>query len=342
MILTSQSALADFKRCRKLYDFKEIRGWTPRSGNWAMSIGTGYHLCVAAGYNAVREFDAAFKSAFSDKWVETDANASAARSLAWLSAATAAAYKISHDRDGLLLTLSKEDRELIEDMVCYFWEHMGAADLKTLTEILFIEEPVYIQIGEFVIRCTLDLVASEHNNPLPVLFDHKTVGDVKLGLGFLDLDFQLKTYFSAARGRFAGIDRFVHTFVNREVPPGFGHRSLLTESGKTRSKATLESMQDPSKYLRRAHTPLANAQIDAHEQNLVRMIRDIERAKVENYFPSSPLKGNFPGCEGCPFRAPCVAEDDGREVGAINLSYIVRGTEEWEQLRAGKIALEVA
>jgi hypothetical protein len=342
VILTSMSTLDTFARCRKKFDMQELRGWIPRTGSKAMHIGTGYHIAVAEGYKAVREFDVEYKKfrGDPDAWAEQEDHASAARSMAFVGAATTAPYRIKHDRDGVTLDLSKEDRELIEDMVAYFWQEMGAADLKTITEILAVEEPVYIQIGRYVIRNTIDLLARVVGEDGPIPFDHKTVGDVKMALNFLARDFQTRSYYSGVRGKYGKVPRFVHTFVNRDVPPGFGHRSELTPTGKTRNAKTLADMREPTRYVRRESTPLSDSQIDAFEGSLVKMLADIERSITENYFPPSPLKGNFPGCDGCPYAAPCAAEIDGREVGPANaeMLFIVRGSEEWQKLQDDKLA----
>jgi hypothetical protein len=348
------SAFDTFSRCRKKFDYQEVRGWIPRSRSWAMTIGTGFHICLAAGYAAVRDFDAAYRvfAQCEDAWPEQDPNASAARALSFISAATEAAYNAKHDRDGMALGFAKEDHELLEDMVRYFWEHLGAEDLKTIWQILSVEEPAYIQIGDVLIRTTFDLVASVVTNissegvftlETPVVFDHKTVGEdaVQQALSFLQRDFQTRAYYSSARGKYGKPTRFVHTFVARVVPPGFGHRSLLTPTGKTRSAATLVSMQDVNRYLRRESTPLSDAQIDAFEGQLVKQVADVERAKIENYFPPSPIKGHYPGCDGCPYEGPCAAEIDGRDVplAAIDLSYILRGSDDHKALLAGRLEL---
>jgi hypothetical protein len=336
------STLDTFQRCRKKYEYSEVRGWNPRSGSRAMEIGTLFHACLAAGYRAVREFDKSYAQFANGNWAEGDETASASRGLTFLAAATPAAFSFTHDRNGVALGLTREDRELAEDMVNYFWENMGREDLKQIREVLAVEDPGYIQIGDYLIRATFDLVAFVLDEQYPVIFDHKTVGDVKIALDFLELDFQTRTYYSAARGKYGPIGRFTHTFVNRDVPPGFGHRSLLTATGKKRPEKTLASMQDPNNYLRRSHTPLSDRQIDAFEAELIALVGEVDRATSAAYFPRTPIRGNYPGCAGCPYKAPCASELDGNEVApaAVDLMFIVRGSEEWQALRAGKTALE--
>jgi CRISPR/Cas system-associated exonuclease Cas4 (RecB family) len=327
------SELSDFDRCRRKYYYNYIRGWVPRSASWSMVIGTAYHAALSAGYRAVQQYDVWYTG---DAWIAEE------RAAEFLKAACAEAEHVKVDRDGKQLGLTREDRELLDDMIRYWFEQIGKEDLAAIETVLSVEEPAYIQIGNYLIRNTLDLCVKYRDQPDPVIEDHKT-GDPEGSKAFLRLDIQTSAYYVAARGKYGRAMFFTHTFQDREVPPGFGHRPLTTASGKERSRKTLEDMSKPTRYIQRTFTPLNDAVLDAHTQELVDIIQEIDHAKATGRWTRTRIKVGPFACAHCPYFAVCTAERDGQEVGegAAELQFILRGGEEWKALEEGRTILEV-
>lgn len=338
IIQTSMSAINLFERCRRQYMYQEVRGWQPRTASRAMVLGTGYHAALASGYRGVQQYDAWYRDdANNGTWNADD------RAAEFLKHALKEARDVSRDRDGKLLGLNDEDHDLLEDMVSYWFEQMGRKDLDAIEEIVSVEEPAYIQVGQYLIRNTLDLSAryTEYPESL-VIEDHKT-GDPDNTKEFLGLDTQTRFYYVAARGKYGKVLAFNHTFVDREVPPGFGHRPLTTPTGKERSAATLKGMQDPNRYVQRTFTPLSDRQLDAFTNEIVDLIQEIEHAKESGRWTRTKIKVGPFACAHCPFFNPCQAELDGKEVGegAAAMMYILKDSPEWHDIEAGKTALEL-
>jgi hypothetical protein len=153
----------------------------------------------------------------------------------------------------------------------------------------------------------------------------------------------MSSYYIAGRGKWGRVLQFQHTFVDREVPPGFGHRPLTTDTGKARSAATLATMQKPEKYIQRTFTTLSDATLDAYTGELVDIIQEIDHAKATGRWMRTPIKVGPFACSHCPYFAPCQAERSGKEVGegAAAMMYILPGTSEWNDIESGKTALEL-
>jgi hypothetical protein len=337
IIPTSMSALGTFQRCRRQFMYQEVRGWMPRTASRAMVIGTAYHAALAAGYRAVQQYDAWYRGdAQNGTWSADD------RAAAFMEHALKEVRSVDVDRDGKKLGLTDDDRDLLEDMVKYWFEQMGRLDLDNIDDVIAVEEPVYIQIGAYLIRNTLDLVVKYRDQDQPAIEDHKT-GDPDNTKEFLGLDFQTRSYYVAARGRWGKVLQFQHTFVERDVPPGFGHRPLTTDTGKTRSPAVLASMQKPEKYVQRTWTTLNDESLDAFTGELVDLVLEIDHAKATNRWTRTPIKVGPFACAHCPYFAPCQAELAGKEVGegAAAMMYILKSSPEWADIESGKTALEI-
>jgi hypothetical protein len=123
------SDLDTFRTCRKKFEYSFIRGWQPRSASWAMIIGTGYHAKLQAGYRAVREYDT---DALEDGvgFSRSDNN----RALVFKEAAIAKVPE--RDRDGKLLGFTQGDLELLDDMVSYWFQEIGEADLREIETVV--------------------------------------------------------------------------------------------------------------------------------------------------------------------------------------------------------------
>jgi predicted Zn-ribbon and HTH transcriptional regulator len=341
VIETSMSAIDTFGRCRRKYLYQEVLGWQPRSATWAMVIGTAFHSALAAGYNAVREYDVHFIHRTEDRSNNT-------RALAFIEAAVKTATSVEFDRDGKKLGLTIGDYELLEDMVRYWFEKVGEADLARIEEIMFVEEPLYVQIGPYLIRCTVDLGFRYIGQPELTLKDHKT-GDPEESKAWTLFDTQTSTYYVAATGRYE-VSRFQHSFSDRSVPPGYGHRSLDTETGQKRNKKTLENMCRQERYVADASTDpecvtvLSKHQLAAYTEELVEIIQEIDHAKETGRWTRTKLKVGPMACSKCPYYGPCKSERDGNARMSNELAstmYVIRGSEEWHALQSGNLELEV-
>jgi hypothetical protein len=176
------------------------------------------------------------------------------------------------------------------------------------------------------------------------IVDHKT-GEPQKVASWIYLDTQTPIYYIAAKGKHGQITQFRHQWTQREVPPGFGHRSLQTNTGKDRSKATLASMQDRDKYVGVVKTELNDEQLTAYTSELIDIIQEIDHCKeTGRWLRRSPIKVGPMTCESCPYFEPCVAERMGQPPMSESLAatmYVVRDSAEWTAYQTGKIALEV-
>jgi hypothetical protein len=218
---------------------------------------------------------------------------------------------------------------------------MGKEDLEAVSEIVVVEEPLYIRIGRFLIRNTLDALVRYRETGEMMIRDHKT-GDPAASKEWLPLDIQTGCYYVTVRGHYGKPLAFEHTFIAREVPPGFGHRPLTTESGKKRSNTTLESMLDSRRYLQRVFTPLSNEVLDAYTNEIRDLVLEIEHALERDRWPRTPIKTGPFACSNCAYFDVCKAERSGKEIGfTADIMFITRESEEWRDLESGKLALEL-
>lgn len=326
-IETSMSTFGTFQRCSKAFWFKEALLWEPRSVSKAAQIGTLFHACMAKGLNALREY-----------WPNIQHSPQLITEC-FLAFAPLEAYKIERDRNGLPLDLDQGDRETVEDMVRFYWQEYGAKRYsEDVAEILFVEEPCYIQIGRYLIRNTFDALVRLKSGGEEIE-DYKTVDDPREGKEWLAQDFQTRSYMLSARGRFNRLVPFRHTFVRRGVPPGFGHCPLTTASGKKRSTKELERMQDPAGYIQTllsSENNIDDAALDHFEKKLVLLVAEAERTRTLGIFHETTIKAGPFSCGNCAYQQPCALEIQGRDPreGFNDLNYIVRGSEEWNALEA--------
>jgi hypothetical protein len=334
VIQTSMSALATYERCPRQYMYSEVRGWLSRTASRAMLIGTVFHAGLEAGYKAVQAYDA--------KHPKLTPKLVPGRAMAFREAGMQGLTNATLDRDGKKIDLSTEDRNLVGDMFLYAYDQYLSIDLENIEKVIAAEESIYVQVGRWVVRCTLDLVAKYRDQDDAIVKDHKT-GDPTETKDFIGLDWQTGLYYIAARGRYGRPMYFEHVIHDRSVPPGFGHNPLTTATGQKRNKETLERMQDPKKFIAHVQTPLSDAQIDAYTGELQDIIAEVEHSYAVNRWIRRRIKTGPFSCKSCPYFEPCKAERDGKEVGegAAAMMYIIKGSEEWQELQAGKLALEV-
>lgn len=332
VIETSMSALDTFSRCRRKYFYQEVLGWIPRVATEPMEMGTLYHASLAAGYRAVREYDRRVMEGALKNRTDND------RALAFIEAAVLEAGNFEYDRDGKKLQLTSKQRTLVEDMVRYRFQEVGERDLLNIEEVISVEEPFYLQVGRYLIRSTLDAVVKYFDQPSPMIKDHKT-GDPEEGKGWIALDVQTREYYVAARGKFGHVTQFSHEFSARDVPPGFGHRSELTDTGRKRSKETLESMKDPKRYISAWTTELSDAQLDAALVEIIETIQEIDHCKETGRWTRSRIKVSPMACTKCPYFETCKAELEGKPRMTDEFAsqgFLIRGSDEWKEMQANK------
>jgi hypothetical protein len=103
----------------------------------------------------------------------------------------------------------------------------------------------------------------------------------------------------------------VWNYIRRQVPPGFGTRSLLTKSGK---KST--ASQNPADYLRIHRTSHSDEQLAAIATTLdVSLYEVLQRINVHSVEPDisklasrTVIKSGGEACNRCPYFAQCSAE----------------------------------
>jgi hypothetical protein len=322
LVETSMSTLGKFQRCRRAYMYQEVRGWMPRTSSPSAQIGTLFHAAMAAGLGVVREY--------------TPLTTLQPTEGLFLGAAILAVYQLERDRNGFPLTLERTDRELVDDMVRYVWANYLEAEVKTWDAILAVEEPAYVVARPFIIRNTFDAVIRKQGRR--EIIDFKTVDDPRDAKEWLALDFQTDSYYlayaTASGGELA--DLFRHIFVARAVPPGFGHNPILTASGAKRNAKTLESMRDPGRYIQTTETTLTAAELEEFRRELTALVYEIDRLDREGnayLYTRSTIKAGPFACGACEHYSACKAERRGIVTEANNLVYVVRGSDEWNELQ---------
>ena len=287
MMDTSMSQIQSYLKCQKAYEYRYVQGLRPRKETTdTMDIGTLFHAGAAAGYQHLGHINHHW---FADAQAEVDR-------------VIEEGYDYHGERREL--EVSDEDQELVKEMLEYYWENVGKHD--KFDEIIAVEEPFNLTIGGFNIRNTFDLVVRE--NGRVVVFDHKTVGNVKETAEFLPLDFQIGAYMLAASRHFGEPVEFVYNMIRRAVP------RELTKSGR---KST--SSKDPMDYVRRERLWKNKTELAAWEKALLTVTTEIDwKSKYKTFgvpesFNRSPQKG-FMGCSGCAYKSICSAELIGQTV----------------------------
>jgi hypothetical protein len=198
------------------------------------------------------------------------------------------------------------------DAFSYYYENEARHD--DWDEIVSVEEPIYMLVGFgqtplLKIRCTLDLHAKKDGRH--ILVDHKSTGDVEQNLEFLALDIQPRVYALTLRNLLQEEVTVCMNYVSREVPPGFGHRSVLTDTGQKRSADTLAKMQRRERYLQRKWLTYSPKQYDEQQRELVRDAMMIELERKTEIWPRRIVKMGGMSCSSCSYFELCKAELNG-------------------------------
>jgi hypothetical protein len=296
---TSTSALDTWHRCDRRYMYRYVRGLVPIGTSEAMMWGTLFHTAAQEYYRGLKNHareDTALHNALFE-----------------IERRTVVESKWHGDTT---ITLDDQKREQLADTFKFYYENIASKD--DWDEIVAVEESIFLIIGYggqpvLRIRCTLDLLAKKMNRLCIV--DHKTTGDVEKSLDFLALDMQTRLYPLAVKTMYEDADpAFCYNMVAREVPPGYGHRSELTDTGKKRSADTLANMQRKERYLNRQWLTFSEAQYNAFQMSLVQDALSLQFEGTSGIWPRKVVKMGGMACDSCPYFALCTAELDGRKI----------------------------
>jgi hypothetical protein len=277
--------------------YRYVRGLVPIGVNAIMQWGTLWHAAAQRYYRALKH----------GKQVALE------RALDLIE--TCAVVKNENHGD-TIITLDAGQRTTMADTFRFYYDVYASKDV--WDEIVSVEESIHLVIRyknepAMRIRCTIDLLARK--NGRLVVVDHKTTGDVKQNLQFLSLDLQARIY-PLAVVRWLGQDvDFCYNMIARDVPPGYGHRPLETETGKKRNAATLANMQRTDQYLRREWITYSPQQYASFERTLVQNALVIEFETETGIWPRRVVKMGGMACDKCDYFAICSAELAGRELG---------------------------
>lgn len=294
---TSMSALKTFLNCQKRYEYQYVRGLRPlRESTDVMDLGTLFHAGCQAGYKLGKDAAPITMQGYWLKYAHTRVDETIANG-----------YDYHGERREI--KVDEEQVQLVHDMLDYYWENVGQHD--QFDEVVAVEEPFVLEVGGYSIRNTFDLVVREAGRI--VVYDHKTVGNVKESAEFLPLDFQVGAYMVAAASHFGEPVEFVYNMVRRAVP------KELTKSGR---KST--SSKDPMDYLRRERLWKNETELGEWRNTLESLVDEMDRKTTANVpapsFLRNPVKG-YMGCLGCAYKSLCSAELIGQKIDGSMLEY---------------------
>jgi hypothetical protein len=295
---TSMSQLADWSRCDRKYMYRYVRGLVPKGVPETLQWGTLFHLAAQEYYRALQAGESEAQGC--------------ARAHKIISSTTVVPNPIYGPTT---ITLDPDQRVTMGDTWDFYYQETARHD--KWDEILKVEEPMWLIIGfngqpVMRIRMTLDVLARK--NGRLCIIDHKTTGEVEQDLDFLALDIQTRVYPIGVLAQFDEEPIMCYNMIARDVPPGFGHRSLLTETGRKRSADTLESMQKSEKYLRREWITYTEAQHTAFQKELVQIALMQNFEGSSGMWPRRRVKMGPMSCSACSYYAICAAESDGRPI----------------------------
>jgi hypothetical protein len=303
---TSMTKLDTWSRCDRRFYYRYVLGLKPIAVDWKVQWGSLWHRVAQVFYGRLKE----------GAHVDTDA--------AFFSAQTEAEQceLIENQFHGNSeITLTDQQREELWQTFLYYMDQTGRHD--AWDEIVAVEQPVYLTVNYagtpiLRIRSTLDmLVWGMHEGKrrlIPV--DHKTTGNVQQNLLFLGLDLQVRIYSMSVAAIYGEDPLMCYNMIAREVPPGFRTRPLETASGKKRNAATLESMQNPQRYLRRAWLSYTPEQYASFQRTLIQDATILQKEAASGVWPRRVVKMGPLACDGCPYFSICTAELGGRTFNA--------------------------
>ena len=294
----SMTKLDTWSRCDRRFFYRYVRGLVPAGTDWKLQWGTLWHYCAQAYYRSL-------KNGYDD---------TTALRIAQADAELVTLVPNEHHGD-TEITLDEKQRETLWDTFMFYYEQKARND--DWEEIVAVEESIYLIVrynGKPLmrIRNTLDLLARQAKTHKLVPVDHKTTGDVEQNLLFLKLDMQARVYPLAVAAVYGEDPLFCYNMVAREVPPGYAHRSLLTDTGKKRSPDTLASMQNPARYLRREWLSYTPEQYASFQRRLVQDALTLQFENHSGIWPRREIKMGGMACDSCPYFSICGAELDGR------------------------------
>lgn len=292
----SMSWIDTWSRCDRRFMYRYVRGLVPKATSTNMVWGTFFHRIAQEYYRSIRNH------------AREDAALHNAQMIA--ERCTLVENKYHGDTK---IDFDTPTREKVWDTFLYYYENQARHD--EWDEILEVEESAYIVVGMnnvplLKIRSTFDLHAKK--NGQHYIVDHKTTGDVEQNVEFLALDLQPRHYVLTARNLYQEPITMCMNYIARDVPPGFGHRPLETETGQKRSASTLANLQRKERYLQRKWLSYSNEQLDEHQRELVRTAMMIELEKQTEIWPRRIVKMGGMSCSTCPYFALCCAELNGR------------------------------
>lgn len=294
----SMTWLDTWHRCDRKYMYRYVRGLVPKATSDNLEWGIFYHYVTQEYYRSLRNH-ATFASALHNAQLIAER-------------CTLVENKYHGDTK---IDFDAPTRERLWDTFLYWYENVGRMD--DWDEILEVEESLYLQIGVgetplMNIRSTFDLHAVK--NGQHYIVDKKTTGDVEQNLAFLALDIQPRHYVLTAQSFYHEPFTVCMDYIARDVPPGFGHRSVLTDSGQKRSAETLANLQRPTRYLQRKWLAYSDEQLAEHQKQLVRDAMLIEIEKQTDNWPRRIVKMGGMACDSCPYFALCCQEQNGKEI----------------------------
>lgn len=299
---TSMTQLDTWSRCDRRYYYRFVQGLVPIGSTDALEWGNLWHLALQTYYRGIQQ---------------GLTEASAMSNAHWVIANTKVVENKTYG--DTKITLDEKSIESMHDVLDYYYQETMSKD--DWDEIVKVEDPIYLVIGYqgnpvLRIRSTIDLLARK--NKRLVLVDHKSTGDVEQNVTFLGLDFQVHEYPLSVRAYYEEDPIFCYNMMARDVPPGFGHRPLTTETGRKRDPETLRSMQNPAKYLRREWITYNEQQYNAFQITLVQTALAIQFEGNSGIWPRRVVKMGGMSCDRCPYFEPCKAELDGRRLQDMN------------------------
>ena len=298
----STTGMETWSRCDRRYFYRYVRGLVPKAVNFNMQWGTLWHRVAQEYYRGL----------------QNHASEDSAMHNAQLIAERTTLIENKYHGDSEL-TLEVKDREALWDSWMYYYEKVACQD--DWDEIVAVEEPIFLVVGVegvpiLKVRATLDLHVKKKGTRFIV--DHKTTGEVQKNLAYLALDIQMRTYPLAIKTYYDESPTLCYNMISRDVPPGYRHRPLFTESGRARSPETLKSMQDVKKYLHREFIVYSDDQYRAFEVSLVKNALVLRAEQASANWPRRIVKMGGMACDGCPYFGPCTAEFDGQVVSDDN------------------------
>lgn len=323
--------MQDRNRCERKYHYKWIEEIDPTfaAGSVSMRQGTLAHYGLQAGYEWIKWFQqqsfdgkplhyADGKEAFEGQFIDV-----ALQAMAKMVASGISIYRGEEQPLGLTPEKHFEEIRAIGDSVQFYARHKIWYDFQhykiLATEVPF-DYPFTTYNGEDVILSgVFDLLAQDvtHEKNVVVVMDHKTVGDVNNTMSFLPLDVQMLSYEAlcwralgqpSSNGGYDDVE-VIYNMIRREVPPGFGHRSEFTPTGK---KSTASRNVDD--YLKRTSLWHSTKEREAIESNfLIPMLSET----AESQYYKGPLipriiRTGGEACSSCDFFARCKANILGR------------------------------